>query len=298
MKKVLVINYSNSGQLNDIITNLTQELKADIDRVNFYPKDKFPFPWNRKVFFDQMPESVLEIPREIDPIDFKYDHYDLVILGHQPWYLSPSIPTNSLFHYQPFLDRIRNAPVITVIGARNLWLSAQESVKEKLKSAGANLVANLPFVDKSNNALGVISIAYWLLTGKKKRPLGIFPKPGVAEEDIKNAELYTPLIQEALDENNYATLQDQCLGLKMIQVDAAFAFAEPKAKKVFRLWAKTIVKKKNRRRWVKLFVYYLLFVIYIVVPIELTLYYLLIYPFTIKRINQKKAYFCSVNFAE
>ena len=297
MKKVLVINYSNSGQLNEIVNKLTSGLDAEIDRVNFFPKKKFPFPWTRKVFFDQMPESVLEVPQELDPIAFKHEQYDLVILGHQPWYLSPSIPTTSLFHYQPFLDRIKNTPVVTVIGARNLWLSAQESVKRNLNKAGANLVANLPFVDKSNNALGVVSIVYWMLTGKKKRPFGIFPKPGVSENDIDSATRYTKLIQNALDQNDFVGLQDKCLSLNLIKVEAAFAFAEPKAKKVFELWAKTIIKKKNRRRWIKLFVYYLLFVIYVVVPIELTLYYLLIYPFTIKRINQKKAYFCSVNVA-
>ena len=98
-KKILVIYYSQSGQLGEIIDKFTGPIIAagnTVDRVCIQPLNAFPFPWTGKSFFAVMPDSVLTIPTELQPFELKHTNYDLVILGYQAWFLSPSIPTNSI----------------------------------------------------------------------------------------------------------------------------------------------------------------------------------------------------------
>ncbi len=62
MKQVLVINYSQSGQLDAILEQFLEPFEgvAEIDRVTIDLAAPFAFPWNTARFFDAMPESVLE----------------------------------------------------------------------------------------------------------------------------------------------------------------------------------------------------------------------------------------------
>src|SRR5512138_3283319 len=98
MKRILIIYYTQTGQLKEIIDSVVAPLKNDCQL--FYeelkPVPAFPFPWSGKSFFQAFPESVKEIPCELEPFKNNPDeNYDLVILAYQVWYLSPSIPVNS-----------------------------------------------------------------------------------------------------------------------------------------------------------------------------------------------------------
>ena len=55
--------------------------------------------------------------------------YDLIVFGHQVWYLSPSIPINSFLQNNISKKLFENTPVVTVIGCRNMWIMAQEKIK-------------------------------------------------------------------------------------------------------------------------------------------------------------------------
>ena len=299
MKKVLVINYSQSGQLNEIIDNfLIPFSEKQIERVYIHPKNKFPFPWSSQEFFDVMPESVLEEKIELEPFDLKSENYDLIIIGYQPWYLSPSLPTTALFKDENFTSLLNGKPVITIIGARNMWLNAQESIKEFVQNAGGELIANIPFIDRNSNLSSAVTILYWMLTGKKKKFLNIFPYPGVSEKDIKEASKFGEIVFEAFQNESYHKLQNKILDLKLINIKTNILFIELRAKRLFKIWARIIKNKglSNRKRavWIKLFKYYLLIALFIVAPIILIFFNLLIKPFTINAINRKKDYFCSV----
>ena len=67
-------------------------------------------------------------------------------------------------------------PIITVIGARNMWVSAQEDIKKMIVDNGGKLKGNIALHDRHQNLLSVVTIIYWLMTGKKDRYLGYFPK--------------------------------------------------------------------------------------------------------------------------
>ncbi|AIJ38896.1 Putative membrane spanning protein [Flavobacterium psychrophilum] len=66
MKNILVIYYSQSGQLESIARNIAKPLlNSDEVNVVFHEiqlEKPFPFPWNKDAFFDAFPESFLQIP--------------------------------------------------------------------------------------------------------------------------------------------------------------------------------------------------------------------------------------------
>ncbi len=297
-KKILAIYYTQSGQLGHIADSFTSAFRdagALVESVQVQPRPSFDFPWSSKRFFDAMPESVLGIPVELAPFELKEDSYDLIIFAYQPWFLSPSIPATAVLHHPLFRAVLKNTPVITLIGARNMWLKAQERVKEAIRQYGANLVGNIVLIDKNNNFVSAITIVYWMMNGKKDRKWGIFPKPGVADEDIANARLFGNTVLPYLNNGNWAALQPELVQLKAVEVKPDLMFIEPRAVKIFNIWAGFIVKRKNRTAWLLVFKYYLMIALFVIAPILLIINTLLFKPFLSKSINKKKQYYLAVN---
>ena len=171
MKNVLVIYYTQSGQLLEISKNVTKALEnSDNVKLTFYEiklKNEFPFPWNRENFYDAFPETFLQIPAELTDLDNPVlkEQYDLIILSYQVWYLSPSIPTNSFLKSDIAGTLLKNTPIITVIGCRNMWIQAQEKIKRLLVANKAKLVGNIALVDRHINHVSVITIVQWMFSG-------------------------------------------------------------------------------------------------------------------------------------
>ncbi len=295
MKKVLVIHFSQSGQLTEIVNNFASALSnADIDHQLIVPEKAFPFPWTTPVFFDKMPETVLEKEIELKEKTYKYEQYDLIVFGYQPWFLSPSQPATALLKNEQFRQLLKGTPVITLIGSRNMWLNSQESVKKHILEAGGKLVGNVALADKSSNLVGVVTILHWMLKGEKTKKWGIFPKPGVSDEDIEGVKQYGILANKALESGHFDALQTKIISKGGVPVDTNILFIEERAKRLFIIWAKLIVKKSakgKRRFWVNAFKYYLIFVLFIVSPVLLLLYRVLILPFTLSVVKKKKQYF-------
>ena len=140
MKKVLAIYYTQTGQLGEIVDNFTApfiESGISVEKVRIKPEKDYSFPWTSDRFFNEMPESVLGIPAELASFTLKETSYDLIIFAYQPWFLSPSIPATSILNHPAFKSVLKKTPVVTLIGARNMWLNAQEKVKKMLHESGA-----------------------------------------------------------------------------------------------------------------------------------------------------------------
>jgi hypothetical protein len=299
--KILAVYYSQSGQLAEIIHNFISPIEeAEIDLIAFTPKNNFPFPWTDQAFYDAMPESVLEIPVEIKEIALKYSKYDLIIFGYQPWFLSPSIPAMSFLKSDIFKNIVKNTPVITIIGARNMWIRAQESVKKMIYEAGGVLVGNIPLIDKTTNLVSAVTIVHWMLTGKKTRKFGILPLPGVSESDIKGVCETGSLLNKCIKNNQLDRFQNEAQKAGLIKINPSLLFIEERAKKIFLIWA-NLVKNKGRKKedrafWLRLFKYYLLTALFVVSPIFLIIYNIFVRPFTRASFEQKKEYFSSTEY--
>jgi hypothetical protein len=299
MKKVLVVNYSQSGQLHEIVDNFLLPFDPlQIERVYIKPVKPFKFPWNSDVFYDTMPECVVEEAVDLEPITYASDKYDLIVLGYQPWFLSPSLPVTSLLQDPAFQQKMKDTPVVTVIGGRNMWLNSQESIKAYINKAQGILVGNIPLMDREPNLISVLTIFHWMLTGRKERKWNLLPVPGVSQEDIESAHKFGSLVNQALEKGDFSHLQKNILSLGLIKIPTDIWFIEMRGKKIFRIWAGLIKKKgttpEKRNFYVTLFKYYLLIALFVASPIILTVYFILIAPFSRKRIEREKDYFYQV----
>ena len=297
-RKVLVIYFSQTGQLGDIVNNLSAPLAAaghQVETVRVETVTPYPFPWKGKSFFAVMPDCVMSIPTELKPFQLKETSYDLIILGYQAWFLSPSIPVNSIMNHPAVKPVLKNTPVITITGARNMWISAMERIKVTLKESGARLVGHMALVDKHANFVSFVTIFHWMFKGKKDRYLNIFPKPGVSDEDILHCSTYGATINKYLDNGKWDGLQDELIAQKAVVVKYNLMFIESKARKIFGIWANIIVKKKNRTAWLVAFKYYLIIALFIAAPIILTVDAIFFKPFLSGRIKKQQQHYLGVN---
>ena len=300
MKNVLVIYFSQSGQLESIARNLAKPLSnSEQIKLSFYEikmKKPFPFPWDKASFFDAFPESFLQVPAEIEavPAEIVNAKYDLILLHYQVWYLTPSIPINSFLKSPEAKIILKDSPVITINGSRNMWVMAQEKLKMLLQENQAKLKGNIAFVDRTGNLISVITIVEWMFTGIKKKYLGIFPLPGVSEKDIQEADRYGKIILESLQKNNFDDLQSKIIAKEGVRISSYLVTVDKTANKIFKKWANFIYTKKNSRKtWLKVFNIYLLLAIWLISPIVYILH-LFSYPFKIAKIKKEIQYYQGV----
>jgi hypothetical protein len=297
-KKVLAVFYSQSGQLEQIIDHFTlpfTQAGAMVEKLRVYPEQPYPFPWTGKSFFSVMPDCVLQVPGKLQPFSFKESKYDLIILGYQPWFLSPSIPSNTILFDPLFRELAKNTPVITITGARNMWLSSMEKIKPVFKNMDAQLVGNIALVDRHHNFVSFVTIFYWMFKAKKERFLNIFPVPGVSEQDILNTKAYGETAIPYLEKGNWQGFQEEMVNQGAVPVKYALMFIESKARKIFKVWAGIISRRKKRDGWLVAFKYYLLIALFIAAPIILTVDAIFFKPFLSGRIKRQKQYYSGVN---
>lgn len=296
-KKILAIYYTQSGQMAEIIDTFTAPLiagGASVEKVSIKTLENFDFPWTGKRFFSVMPACVMGVPALLEPLNLKEQQYDLIIMAYQPWFLSPSIPSNSLLNTAEFRQVLNGTPVVTISAARNMWINAFVRVRKMLTDAGANLVGNIALVDKHPNVVSFITIFYWMLSGKKERYLNIFPKPGVDEKDIKGTEAFGKIVNAHLALNNWDNLQDDLLKQNAVVINYKLMFIEARAKPIFAVWAKFISKRKNQVPWLSAFKYYLFIALFLGAPVLLTLDAILLKPFSSARIRRTKLKYLQV----
>nr|WP_294788231.1 dialkylrecorsinol condensing enzyme DarA [uncultured Flavobacterium sp.] len=300
MKNVLVIYYTQSGQLESIAKNIAKPfLNSDQINLTFHEIQlvkPFPFPWNKEAFFDAFPESFLQIPTALKPVpeEILNTKFDLVLFHYQVWYLSPSIPINSFLKSEDGKKILNNTPVITISGSRNMWIMAQEKIKVLLKEANANLVGNVALVDRVGNLISVITIVEWMFSGVKKKYLGIFPLPGVSEKDIQESTKFGEIMLDSLKQNNLAQLQPKLVNAGAVKISPYLVTVDKTANKIFNKWSNIISKnQKNRKKLLKVFNVYLFLAIWLISPIVYILH-LITYPLKLKSIKKETQYYQGV----
>lgn len=283
-KRILVISFSQSGQLREIVRSLLAPLRenASIDIVDevLQPVTPFPFPWSLYQFLDVFPESFQEVGCRLEQLNAdQRDHFDLVIVAYQVWYLSPSIPISSFLQSQEAKRLLQNKPVVTIVGARNMWYRAQERIKSHLRAADARLIGHIALTDRALNLVSVITIVRWMLSGKKDRLLGLLPRPGVSEEDIGRCAAFGRMIADALLQPAAPNIQDGLNRAGACRVVPHLLFLENTAARAFRIWSNLILRRggrgsANRKAVVRMFGFYLACGIALLSPLSFLLFYL------------------------
>lgn len=296
MKRVLLVHFSQTGQLSRIARELTSPLAqaGDVELVveELRPRTPYPFPWPAWRFLDAMPESVLLDAPALEPLSEKArGHFDLVIVAYQVWYLAPSGPIAA---FLKSTDVLRGRPVITIVACRNMWLTAQETVKRLVQEAGGELRDNVVFTDQSSTLASFITTPRWLLTGRRDAFWG-FPPAGVAESAIAGAARFGHALVYALRADRERAGTPMLAGLGAAKVDPRLIFSERAGSRAFKVWSRLIrlggrPGSLARLPLLALFCVYLVTMILVVVPPSLILQRLL-RPLLARKLQSAKAYF-------
>ena len=302
-QKALIVYYTQTGQLKSIVDSVCNSLQEEFDFTfeELKPAPAFPFPWTGMSFYQAFPESVQETPCELEPFSFDSDDdFDLIILAYQVWYLSPSIPFTA-FLQSPGARVMKDKPVITILGCRNMWIMAQQRVKKRIRDLGGKLVGNIVLADKHNNLVSVVTIVHWMLKGEKYGKgiySTLFPVAGISERDIKDAQNFGPLIRDAFVNNKLEGLQDDLLENGAIHIKPVLMTVEKRGFMMFKPWSKFVLKKGGagnpaREGRLKMFRAYLFTVIYLVSPIGGIIVWI-IHKLNYRKTNKKIHYYSHV----
>ncbi len=300
MKRILVVTYSQTGQLSRVVKAFVQPLidnpATDVTIETLVPEKPYSFPWPFIRFFTFFPEAVAMHPPAMKPITaFEDEAFDLVILAYQVWFLSPSLPMTGFLKSESAKRLLKDKPVITLIACRDMWLSAQEKVKHELTRLQARLIDNVALVDESGSAFSFLSTPLWMFTGKRG-PWLFIPRAGVSDDDIVNCKRFGDRIVAQLDRLGDQPITEPLLkGLGAVKIKEKVIASELIAHRSFRVWGKilrTIGAQDSVARYIAVHIYIVFLVLLIVTlaPISALIKFL-VSPFTRKRIAAQKDYY-------
>jgi hypothetical protein len=278
-KRVLVLVYSQTGQLTRITDSLLAPLRQDsaveVHVEVLRPRAPFPFPWSVFSFFDAFPESAHLVGPALAPLTLKGDEdFDLVILPYQVWFLAPSLPITAFLQHPVAQHLLRGKPVVTVIACRNMWMLAQEKMKQMLAARGARLIDNVVLTDPSPTLVTLVTTPWWLLTGRKTFP-GL-PSAGIDDTRIAQTERFGHAICDGLRTDAELKATPMLQGLRACVANPGLLVSERAGTRSFYLWGKLLraagePRAPLRKPLLLLYIVFLVMLIVTVVPVSLLL---------------------------
>ena len=213
-RRVLVIYYSLSGQTRAVLDEMAERLQLAGHRVDFAPVravgGDYRLPYSKWRFFWEwalawlgvairVPVHPLALPEGSAP-------YDLILLGHQPWYLDTAIPMASWLETDE-VALFAGKKVISVMTARTLWQRAYRRAAERIEAAGGEIIDNFVLRNLSPMPANMPITLHFLFEGHDETPkalrrLGRF---GVGASGRCAARRYGDLLALRL---TYGLLQD------------------------------------------------------------------------------------------
>lgn len=276
MKKVLVLYYSQSGQLQSVMDSFISKLPDEniqVDVKKIEPLVDYPYPWPFYEFADEFPEAVHMDGCSVKEIENLESNYDLIILGYTIWFLAPSSPIVGFLKSKQAKRLFKNKPVVTVIACRDMWVMAQEKMKHLLTSLDAYLIDNVALTDQGKGIYSFVTTPRWLLTGKKDA-FAIFPPAGILQSEIDAASRFGERLNSALKMNLEQQKQPLLTKLGAVNVNGKLIASEIIATRSSKVWAKIIKifgKKGSLGRKVGLTMYsiFLVILVFTIVPLNI-----------------------------
>ena len=283
-KKVLVILYSQTGQLSAVAEEAIAPLLAD-KRINVHlevlrPVREHPFPWPFFRFLDTFPESAHLIPEKLHPLTLAEDaQFDLILLFYQVWFLAPSRPVIAFLNTPAARRILPGKPVVTIVACRNMWLQAHTRMRSLLAKIGARHLDNVVLTDRAPTMATLLTTPLWLLTGRKT-PVPGLPMAGVAAAEIKRSIRFGRALRDALHADLEQGDAPLLRGLGAVEAQPQLLVSERAGSRSFYLWGKLLRLAGPPGAWQRkpLLVFYVIFllgIIVTVVPLSLALQRLL-----------------------
>lgn len=277
MKRVLVVYYSQSGQLERAARACAAPLQAAghaVDFLSLEPVRPYPFPWPFWQFLDAFPESVALAPPELKSWQSQ-KRYDLVLLCYTAWFLSPAPPITAFLKSDAGRAILRDTPVVTLSATRNMWVLAQEEVKRLLQDAGARLSDHVALVDPGPSLATFITTPRWMLSGRRDSFLGL-PPAGIPERELAACARFGRALAGPLAAGTLDGTRPALTGLAAAAVDPALLASEKIGRRSFRVWSRLVRAAGPPGHWgrrpvLALYVVFLIMMIITVVPVSLLL---------------------------
>lgn len=118
--------------------------------------------------------------------------YELILLGYQPWYMTPSVPMHS-FLKGPQAQLLRGRAVIGLLSCRALYARASGLFEQWVSEAGGSVLEQRVWTDQDKRPTNFASLGHMLKHGQDPQsgPLTRLLKPfGVGETGLARAQSY------------------------------------------------------------------------------------------------------------
>lgn len=279
-KHVLLVQFSQTGTTRRLAASFCAPLAAhpdiELTTVTLAPARPYPFPWPFFDFFDTFPETVQLCPPALQPMPLDANaHYDLVILSYPVWFLSPAPPMLAFLQSSIGRAIVADTPTITLIGCRNMWLRAHETVSTLLRTAGARHCDHVVVSDPGPSLATFITTPRWMFTGRRNTFLGM-PPAGISDRQISAAARFGHAIVHAFEHHGVDGRQPLLSGLQAVTVNDALLGNERIGHRSFRIWSRLLRKAGApgtplRRALLGVYFVFLLAMIISIVPLSLAI---------------------------
>jgi len=280
VKKVLAVHFSQTGQAAALLENIIHPLRGQADvmvtEIALDVAPRFPFPWPFWRFLDTFPETVYLEPPPLAAMPLQGDEsFDLIILAYPVWFLSPPPPLTAFLQHPAARSVLRGRAVVTATACRNMWVMAQETVKQLLRAAGARHLDHVALVDRGSALATFITTPRWVLTGRKDAFWGL-PAAGVAQSELRAASRFGVALLQGLRHDDEQRDAPLLAGLGACKVDTALVASERIGFRSFRIWGRALRALGRpgtpaRRALLLFYVVFLVTVIVTVVPLSMLL---------------------------
>ncbi len=237
MSRTLFLYYSQTGQSAEAIETLARSFQPDCDIVRFECEETFNFPWSMSGFFRAFPRCVRGLAPRTKPTGVDWEKYDLIVLGYQVWFLSPSLPFQG-FLKSPEAHGLRGKKVVTVLTCRNLWYSASKTVRGALIKLGAEFLGQVTICELSPLWASFVTTPRWMLTGRKNA-FSFFPPAGIQAADFTALAAVGRQLHRSWSESHGQTIERELLKSNLDRV--SLRLMDRIGNRFFRAWAPAIL---------------------------------------------------------
>ncbi len=274
-RRVLVVEYSQTGQLSRVLDSVVEPLVAaghQVERLKLQHAGDYPFPWPFWTFLDTFPETVARMPPALEPWAVE-GKPDLIILGYPVWFLSPAPALTAFMQSPQGQALLQGTPVVTLTACRNMWTQAHLDVQDMLKQAGAVHCDHVALVDPGPAMATFVTTPRWMLTGRKEAFWG-FPRAGISDQQVRDAARFGHALAAAFAQQEPLDGHPLLTGLEAVKADPGLAASEKIAKRSFRIWGKLVRLGGPRGAWTRrpiltIYLVFLLTLIVTVVPLSM-----------------------------
>lgn len=196
-KKVLIVYYSNSGDVLRSLRALVSPIEAaghDVHWAEIRTKPAFPFPWEGYDFFNVLPETIAGYPPALEAPELPNTQFDLVILGAQVWFLSPSLPIQA-FLAAPEAASLRGCRVLLMLSCRQMWRLAHRRLRGAIVACGARHSDTIVMKHRGE-LISLLTTPHSLLRTKRAK-LPLLPIGGLDEDQLAQLPVLGQRVAEA-----------------------------------------------------------------------------------------------------